>query len=283
MKELEKLKETYESINIPTDYDQFIDEAITKAHKKSFFNKTRIIRLTIASSFCLYVLCLNLIPAFANTMMKLPVIGEISKVLCVKEYNEVSETKDIRIKVPKITNTGNTKLEKRINQEIENRIDQIVKDTRNDAEAIEKEYLNIFRESKSFTPANVNIDYKVYFQSNETLSFVINKTVILANNHTEKIVYNLNLESGQDLTLHSLLGDDYKNIVNTQINRQIEERIKTDKNAYFYDNANKFKSISEQQKFYINTNGQIVIIFEKYEIAPGYMGTLEFTLDNKVN
>ena len=38
----------------------------------------------------------------------------------------------------------------------------------------------------------------------------------------------------------------------------------------------------EYIKFYINEKGRIVIVFEKYEIAPGYMGTQEFEIDKQI-
>ena len=39
-----------------------------------------------------------------------------------------------------------------------------------------------------------------------------------------------------------------------------------------------FKTISDDTPFYINENGNPVIVFEKYEIAPGYMGYQEFEI-----
>ena len=39
---------------------------------------------------------------------------------------------------------------------------------------------------------------------------------------------------------------------------------------------------NEYQNFYINSEGKVVIVFEKYEIAPGYMGTQEFVIDKQI-
>ena len=39
-----------------------------------------------------------------------------------------------------------------------------------------------------------------------------------------------------------------------------------------------FIGISENAKFYINENGNPVIVFEKYEIAPGSSGEIEFEI-----
>ncbi|MCH1968737.1 RsiV family protein [Romboutsia hominis] len=43
-----------------------------------------------------------------------------------------------------------------------------------------------------------------------------------------------------------------------------------------------FKFIDKNQDFYINKNGELVICFDKYDVAPGYMGLVEFTIPNNV-
>lgn len=42
-----------------------------------------------------------------------------------------------------------------------------------------------------------------------------------------------------------------------------------------------FEAIKEDQNFYLNEEGQIVICFDEYEVAPGYMGLVEFAVDEE--
>ena len=67
----------------------------------------------------------------------------------------------------------------------------------------------------------------------------------------------------------------------------MREQMKNDKNKlYFIDDENidnsDFEKIDKNQNFYINNNGEIVISFDEYEVAPGYMGVVEFTIPNSV-
>ena len=39
-----------------------------------------------------------------------------------------------------------------------------------------------------------------------------------------------------------------------------------------------FQSIEDDQSFYINNSGQLVIVFDEYEVAPGSMGMPEFVI-----
>ena len=43
-----------------------------------------------------------------------------------------------------------------------------------------------------------------------------------------------------------------------------------------------FRQIAEDQNFYFNADGDLVIVFGKYEVAPGYMGCPEFTIPLQV-
>ena len=43
-----------------------------------------------------------------------------------------------------------------------------------------------------------------------------------------------------------------------------------------------FKSIKQDQNFYINSDGNLVICFDKYEVAAGAQGSPEFVIPHKV-
>ena len=281
MNEFKPLKDDYDTILIPNDYDTFIDQAIHNAKPKKHF--LFYFKIAFATSFCFYVIALNTIPTFAKTMLEIPVIKEVSKVFCFNTFDEVSKTKEIHIEVPHIKNTGNSELERKVNNEIQAKIDAIVKQVELDAKELEQNYDNIYDESFSYIPANVYINYEVYFQNDATLSFVIKKVIANASSLSENYVYNYDLKNGEKITLESLLGKHYKTIVDTQIQQQIKQKMKEDKNAIFFDGKMGFQGIQETQKFYINKDGYIVILFDKYEIAPGYMGDIQFVLKNKIN
>ena len=43
-----------------------------------------------------------------------------------------------------------------------------------------------------------------------------------------------------------------------------------------------FQAISADTTFYVNENGKLVIVFNEYEVAPGYMGSVEFEIPTEV-
>ena len=43
-----------------------------------------------------------------------------------------------------------------------------------------------------------------------------------------------------------------------------------------------FERIARDQSFYISAEGKLIISFDKYEVAPGYMGVVTFTIPTEV-
>ena len=74
-----------------------------------------------------------------------------------------------------------------------------------------------------------------------------------------------------------MLGADYVEVANESIRKQIAERQKAGE-VFFTAEEGGFAGISENAKFYINQNNRPVIVFEKYEIAPGSSGEIEFEI-----
>ena len=87
------------------------------------------------------------------------------------------------------------------------------------------------------------------------------------------------LQAGRELTLRDMLGPDYKELANEAVRAGIAaQEAESPDNIYFHgeEGVEGFTSIADDQRFYINEAGNPVLIFEKYEIAPGYMGQPEF-------
>ena len=103
---------------------------------------------------------------------------------------------------------------------------------------------------------------------------------VRASSYTAVYTYNLDLTNGKELTLRDLLGPEWKSIANQAVKIGIYQRSKIEGNVYFNmeEFGTEFESIEDDQPFYINEAGNPVLMFEKYEIAPGYMGEQEFEI-----
>lgn len=97
-----------------------------------------------------------------------------------------------------------------------------------------------------------------------------------AHGYYEYIPYNINLRNGKNLTLKEIFKTeaDYKTIINKEIENQIKELGKKEKGL---DKVYNFYGIKENQKFYLD-DGEIIIYFDLYDIAPYAAGIPEFSI-----
>ena len=125
---------------------------------------------------------------------------------------------------------------------------------------------------------------EISYQSEDLISFVITKSESSASAYQEQYFYNIDIENGKELNLRDVLGENYKQIIDSEVKKQIEERIQADENnSYFTEEEGGFSGIeNEYHDFYLDENKKVTVVFQKYEIAPGYMGIQKFTIPNDV-
>lgn len=292
MGRLEEMKERYEQIVIPEELSVRVQQEIMKSrkqqaeknntsHKYRFKKVIRIMEATAAAACILFTAALNTSPVFAKEAAQIPVIGGLARILTFQAYETEKDDIAISVEIPSIEmiaeDTGITVDE--MNQEIFDCCSQYVED----AILIAEEYRTAFLETGG-TPEEwaqhnikITVDYEIKQQNNDYLSFIVRGTQNWASAYNECRYYNLDLNTGKYVTLKDMLGDDYVETVNSSIQKQISERQKAGE-TFFTAKEGGFTGISEATKFYINEKNRPVIVFEKYEIAPGSSGEIEFEI-----
>lgn len=307
MRKPEDGKKVYDNIEIPEELRDVVNGAVRSVDKEKSLKKHRSRGIVKTFRYCgtaaaVLLVCmtigLNTNEVFAKEMSELPIIGSLARVLTIRSYHEKDEGHDIKVNVPEIqleeTPSDNTDTQKEtfvgdINQEIQNIVDNYV------AEAKQKfaEYKEAFfatggtEEEWGDRDIAVNVDYEVKYQQGNILSMVLTTDEAWVAAYGVRYYYNLDLSRDRQLTLQDLLGENYVEIANESILRQMEERDAADENVIYWgigkaaedDMVEGFRSVDENTKFYINKDGNPVVCFEKYEVAPGYMGFQEFEID----
>lgn len=98
--------------------------------------------------------------------------------------------------------------------------------------------------------------------------------------------YTVDLNTGERLSLKDLFqeGADYITPVSEDIKRQMREQMAQDEmKKYWLDDPEvdfwEFSAIAEDTSFYLDENGQLIICFDEGDVAPMYMGCVEFVID----
>lgn len=100
----------------------------------------------------------------------------------------------------------------------------------------------------------------------------------MASSYETKQYYTIDLKNGKEITIDNWLGKDYKKIIKAEVIKQVKQQNQQNKmEIYFMDKVNNL-NINQNQSYYINKSGQVVVTFLKYEIAHGYVGLPEFIM-----
>lgn len=292
MGNLEKMKERYDQIFIPEELNIRVQQEIQKSRKQqegkrkagNSYRFKIMIRSTVAAAAVVCVFftaALNTSPVFAKEAEALPVIGGLARILTFRSYEIEKDDIAVSVEIPTIEmiaeDTGITLDE--INQEILVRCNQYADAAVMRAEEYRTAFLETGGTLEEWEKHNIKITvgYDIKQQNNDYLSFVVSGSENWTNAYNESKYYNLDINTGEIVTLRDMLGDNYVELVNKSIREQIAERQNAGE-IFFTAEEGGFAGISEDTKFYINENNRPVIIFEKYEIAPGSSGEIEFEI-----
>ena len=184
------------------------------------------------------------------------------------------EVFEVDLHIPVVSGIKNSTLQNRIN----NHFESDALSFKNETEVYVKEYVK--EAEKKHIPINPCIaktEYKVHYNKNNILSISVTYYSYTGGVHGSTVIktMNINVNTGKTLPIREFFesGKDYEETILTEIHREIEEN----KDKYYADAIEKLKVIPANQPFYIE-EGNIVIYFDQYEIAPYASGIPEFKI-----
>lgn len=228
-----------------------------------------------------FTTALNTSTAFAEEAAQLPVIGTLARVLTFRNYEAEKNGIGVAVEVPTIdmiqTETGIQVDE--VNQQIYDLCRQYADEAVKRAEEYRKAFLDTggTEEEWEAHKIQINVGYEIKSQTDQYLSLIVRGRESWTTAYSESRYYNIDVNTGKRVTLADFFGKDYVEAVNTDIREQIAQR-KEAGEVFWTEEEGGFSGITEDAKFYVNEAGNPVIAFEKYEIAPGSSGEIEFEI-----
>ncbi|AUN13648.1 MAG: DUF3298 and DUF4163 domain-containing protein [Paeniclostridium sordellii] len=273
---IDKLKENYNNIKIPARLNDVVNDAINKKSNHKIQTKW----LVTAASICAVVGAININPVFADNLEQIPVIGNLVKIVNFSNYQIKDNGYEASIKVPKIEGLDNKELEYKLNKEFEENGKKLYSQYLEEVKGLKESNESSHKSAESW--------YEVKTDNDNILSLVIYEYEAEGSSNTTRRFYNIDKKNQTALTLEGMFkNDDYINVISENIKQQMAEQMKKDKNKIYWLNDKEarngnFKSIKKDQGFYINKSGELVICFDKYEVGPGAMGLVEFTIPKDI-
>lgn len=259
------------------DFDQYIQNLITKEDipmPKNFHSKVentladlpeitamptrrrmpRFLTSAACFFFTFFMLLPNMSPVYASAASQIPVIGSLVEVFTIRDYDHQDETHELLAEVPAVSVPGGGAGEERINTEAQDLVERIVKD---------------FYAALEQGPNSVNVTHETVTNTPEWFTLKLTVEDVQASGAIRYVYYHIDRATGNFITLGDLFDAEGRRFLSQQVLEQMNE---TD---YFPEELPKV--LSEQQNFYFE-NGDLVLVFDEYTIAPGSMGTPSFTI-----
>ena len=271
---MEQCRQDYRDTPVPPELERGVEEAI-RAGSRAKMPRLWLRRTAAAAAGLCACFVVFTSPAVASAVDGVPVLGTLCRILTGEAYQSREETNYVQVQLPQMENTGDSSLEQRVNLEINAVIHQEVERSKERAEEYYQAYLDTGGDPDTFQPIQIQVDYQVKSVTDQWASFVITKTESLASAYFQQYFYNIDLETGQKLTLRDLLGPDWANQVQTAVEEQLEQW-DPERQALLFDNVDWEELLKEKGDFYLQTDGTVVVVFAKYELAAGAAGVLEF-------
>lgn len=215
----------------------------------------------------------------AYAMSQIPVIGAITRVVTFRTYEKQEGNSEARVEVPKIEageGSGILKAADQVNQSIEEYTNRIIAKFEEELKTDGKEV-----NKGLFT------GYQVLSDNNRFFTLEIETDEIMASGYQTVKIYNIDKQTDQILALKDLFpeGTDYVTLLSGAAKEEMRKNMKEDEGkVYFLDDeiGDNFETIKEDQNFYINDSGRLVLVFDEYEAAPGYMGVVQLEMPQSI-
>lgn len=294
MKNLNNAKHIYDYIVVPEELDERLRNTLeTASSSKQTDNVVKFTRwaaTAAAALFLCFTVGLNTSESFAMEMSELPVIGAVAKVLTIRSYEIQNDNVTTTVEVPEIQlETAVEETTHAItdaNKKIQELVDVFTAEKYTQIEEGKATFLESggTEEEWQARDIEVNVNYDIKLQSETTLSLLVDGWISWFNFEEFRKFYNIDLVTGKELTLTDLLGENAYEYAEAEVLKQINQMIEEDPNLCFWGindseyMGDEFIGVTESTPFYINADGNIVISYNKYDIAPGAMGIMEFEI-----
>lgn len=231
--------------------------------------------MTAAAALAAIVVLANSNAQIANAMERIPVIGAIAHVVTFREYKEENPNFEADVQIPQIAQeNGQTLI---ANQSIQEYAQELI-----------HSYETELKKSQGEGHYSLHSDYEVAFENEKYVCIRINTEIAMASGSSFVKVFTVDKETGEVISLLELLENKEGLLekISTNIKEQMKNQMEEDENIYYYYQTeypeDDFKGLTGEESYSFTEKKELVISFDEYEVAPGYMGAVSFVIPKEV-
>lgn len=275
-----KRKASEEQTEIPESViDRIEDTLASLPEEQDTKKRIRMFPRIAAAVACFIFVSLFLLPnistAYAQSLEQLPVIGNIVRVITIRNYFYSDDYHELNVDVPEIKDENSTAYHS-VNKTVKELTDRIVSQFYDDLDAVGNN-----------GHGSVYVDYEVVTDTSCWFTLKLRVVEAAGSSNTYYKYYHIDKSKDALIRLGNVIADESGySVLEEEIVKQMKDRMTADSSVIYWTEdsvmGQDFVSLSDEHNFYFNEKGELVIPFDKYEVAPGFMGTPEFTISGDV-
>ena len=286
---LQNLKREYKELQMPEQHVDMLREKMRKVklddRKENNKKRMKQYAATAAALIGAFIILPNTSATVAYAMEQMPVIGQLVDVVIFRDYKYESERNSADIEVIEIKpKDGIENIE--VKENLERTTAEINAEIQKITEGLVEEFEVNLKDEIGYQDVVVTSEILLTTQDYFTIKLLCYQGT--GSGYQWNYFYTIDLKTGKRMQLKDVFveGEDYITLISEDIKRQMQEQMSADDMICYWLNDEieelNFEKITEDTSFYLNEKNNLVISFDEGDVAPMYMGSVEFEISPEV-
>lgn len=264
-----------EDIEIPASVRERTEQTLASLPLRMPKRKPQIMRTITSIAACMAIMLLGVMPnistAYAAAVDDIPIIGDLVRVLTIRNYFYEDDRHELNAEIPGVTDPENAEAGDLINKDIGELTSAVI-----------SKFYHELELSSGKGYGSVYIDYETLVNSEQWFTLKLTVSELKGSSDTTSKYYHIDRTTGAYVTFADLFeSEDYTWLEDLIVNQMKAQMAQDEEASYWIENSEvgeDFTALDGEQNFYFEENGSLVIVYNKYEVGPGSMGCPEFEI-----
>ena len=286
---LQNLKREYKELQMPEQYVDMLREKMRKAklddRKEKNKKRMKQYAATAAALIGAFIILPNTSATVAYAMEQMPIIGQLVEVVKFRDYKYESERNSADIEVIEIKPKDEIESIE-VKENLERTTAEINAEIQKITEGLVEDFEVHLKDEIGYQDVVVTSEILLTTQDYFTIKLLCYQGT--GSGYQWNYFYTIDLKTGKRMQLKDVFveGEDYITLISEDIKRQMQEQMSADDMICYWLNDEieelNFEKITEDTSFYLNEKNNVVINFDEGDVAPMYMGSVEFEISSEV-
>ena len=268
-----------EQTAVPESVHQRTEMLLDSLSEKETKPRLRILptatRGFISTAACILLVMLVVLPnlsvTYAHAMENIPIIGDLVEIFTIRNYFYSDGRHELDAEVPEVNDPNNEQVSDLINKDVNELTSAVIQKFYDDLEI-----------SHDTGYGSIYIDYETVTNTDEWFTLKLTVSEVQASSNTYFKFYHIDRTSGTYVTFGDLIDSEDFGAIEQIIRAQMEAEMAADPDVVYWTEdtelGQSITALSTDQNFYFDDAGNLVIVYNKYEVSPGSMGCPEIVI-----